>query len=31
MGEWIRVANTDELSAGNGIVVEVNDKVLSGL
>jgi nitrite reductase/ring-hydroxylating ferredoxin subunit len=29
MGEWIRVANTDEVSAGNGIVVEVNDKCLA--
>ena len=29
MGEWIRVANADELGAGNGIVVEVNDKCLA--
>ena len=29
MEEWIRVANTDELSVGNGIVVEVNDKCLA--
>jgi nitrite reductase (NADH) small subunit len=29
MGEWIRVANTDEVGAGNGIVVEVKDKCLA--
>ena len=29
MGEWIRVAKTDEVSPGNGIVVEARDKCLA--
>lgn len=29
MGEWIRVAKTDEVSVGKGIVVETNGKCLA--
>ena len=29
MGEWIRIAKTDEVSAGKGVVVEANGKCLA--
>ena len=29
MGEFIRVASTDDVKPGNGMVVEMNDKALA--
>ncbi len=29
MGEWIQIVGTDEVSPGNGMVVEVKDKCLA--